>query len=394
MTDKNKLTKNENHELRGFDFKYDTAYHMDASLFGNYLKDKICKPSGMEHLISNVTGFKKNEDGSIKCVETDTLGDIHADLFIDCTGFKSLLLEQAMKVPFESFENHLHNDRAIATVIPYIDKDKEMECVTSCTAIESGWVWNIPLWNRIGTGYVYSSKFATEEEAEEQFRKHLKSKNMVIPDSDRADKASFKHIKIKHGVHKRAWEKNVIGIGLSNGFIEPLESTGLMLTHEGIMKMIHTLKMRGGNVTKYDIDMFNYAFYEQITGFRNFIALHYGLSMRDDTPYWKHVTETTYQNSMINFEPNLVDNFEDFSRRVHRFNSFSNDMSGIIYIAAGMGYNPLYGRKVDWLDKKYLEVPNYEDNIYREWEQHKTEVLKTIENLPTHYEFLKATIYK
>ena len=394
MTDRNKMTKNEDNALRGFDFRTDTAYHMDATLFGNYLRDKICLPAGMTHLKANVTGYKKNEDGSIKCVETDTLGDIHADLFIDCTGFKSLLLEQAMEVPFESFGNHLHNDRAIATVIPYIDKDKEMECVTSCTAIDAGWVWNIPLWNRIGTGYVYSSKFATEQEAEEQFRKHLKSKNMVIPDEARADSAQFKHIKIKHGVHKRAWEKNVIGIGLSNGFIEPLESTGLMLTHEGIMKMIHTLKMRFGNVTKYDIDMFNFGFYEQIMGFRNFIAQHYALSMRDDTPYWKHVSETTYQQKMVDFDPTYCDNFEDYARRIHRFNVFGADMSGIVYIAAGMGYNPLYSRKVDWNDKRYSELSNYEDQVYRTWETHRDEVLERIEKMPTHYEFLKNTIYK
>lgn len=394
MTDRNKLTKNEDHSLRGFDFAADTAYHMDAGLFGNFLRDKICLPAGMEHLKANVTGYKKNEDGSIKCVETDSLGEIHADLFIDCTGFKSLLLEQAMGVPFESFSNHLHNDRAIATVIPYIDKDKEMECVTSCTAIDAGWVWNIPLWNRIGTGYVYSSKFATEEEAEEHFRRHLKSKNMVIQDENRANEAVFKHIKIKHGVHQRAWEKNVVGIGLSNGFIEPLESTGLMLTHEGIMKMVHTLKMRGGNVTKYDIDMFNFAFHEQITGFRNFIAQHYALSMRDDTPYWKHVTETTYQENMVNHQFSLVDNFEDVARRIHRFNVFGNDMSGIVYIAAGMGYNPLYSRKVDWLDKKYLEPANYDDEVYRTWESHKKEALEKIEKMQTHYEFLKNTIYK
>lgn len=394
MTDRNKLTKNEDHAIRGFDFRTDTAYHMDATLFGNYLRDKICLPAGMTHLKADVINVIKREDGSVKSVKTQEYGEIEADLFIDCTGFKSLLLEQAMGVPFESFSNHLHNDRAIATVIPYIDKDKEMECVTSCTAIDAGWVWNIPLWNRIGTGYVYSSKFATEEEAEEQFRKHLKSKNMVIPDEARADGAQFKHIKIKHGVHKRAWEKNVVGIGLANGFIEPLESTGLMLTHEGIMKMIHTLKMRSGSVTQYDIDMFNFSFYEQITGFRNFIAQHYALSMRDDTPYWKHVTETTYQQKMVDYEPTYGDNFEDLSRRIHRFNVFGNDMNGIVYIAAGMNYNPLYERKVDWNDKRYLETPNYEREIYRTWEAHRDEVLEKIDKLPTHYEFLKNTIYK
>lgn len=395
MTDRNKMTNNKNHELRGFNFNADTAYHMDASLFGNYLRDKLCLPSGMKHIYANVTSIQQNEDGSIKCVNTDTHGELHADLFVDCTGFKSLLLEQTLGVPFESFSNHLLNDRAIATVIPYLDIEKEMECVTSCTAIEAGWVWNIPLWNRIGTGYVYSSKYATEEEAEAHFRKHLKSKSMVIGDSERADSAQFRHIKIKHGVHKRAWEKNVVAIGLANGFIEPLESTGLMLTHEGIVKLVHSLSMRQGHVTKYDIDMFNFAFYEQITGFRNFISQHYALSMRNDTPYWKAVSEqVTYSDDMADNKSSLVNNFQDVSYRIHRSNSFGNDMNGIVYIAAGMGYSPLTSSKADFLDKRYSEMPEYYNDVYKTWLDHKEEALKHIEAMPTHYEFLKNTIYK
>ena len=116
--------------------------------------------------------------------------------------------------------------------------------------------------------------------------------------------------------------------------------------------------------------------------------------MRDDTPYWKHVTETTYQQKMVDYEPTYGDNFEDLSRRIHRFNIFGNDMNGIVYIAAGMNYNPLYERKVDWNDKRYLETPNYEREIYRTWEAHRDEVLEKIDKLPTHYEFLKNTIYK
>lgn len=394
MTDANKMTKNDHREIRGFNFDSDTAYHMDATLFGIYLRDKICIPAGMKHILATVTGATQCDDGSIKSVQTDQ-GELTADLYIDCTGFKSLLLEQTLGVPFESFHNNLLNDRAIATVIPYLDKDKEMECVTSCTGIESGWVWNIPLWNRIGTGYVYSSKYATEEEAEQQFRQHLCSNNMVVPDVDRGQKAEFRHIKIKHGVHKRAWEKNVVGIGLSNGFIEPLESTGLMLTHEGIMKMVATLKMRNGHVTKYDRDCFNYAFYDQITGFRNFIAQHYALSMRNDTPYWKAVSEqVTYAESMNNFEPVLGNNFEDLAYRLHRSNVFGNDMSGIVYIAAGMGYNPVYESKVDYLDKRYGEGHEYWEQVYSTWLAHRQEVLKHINELPTHHEFLRRNIYK
>ena len=149
MSDRNKLTKNEDQQIRGFNFTYDTAYHMDAALFGNFLRDKICLPAGMTHIVDTVTSVTQNDDGSVKDIVTENNGSVAADLFVDCTGFRSLLLEQTLGVPFISFGDTLLNDSAIATVIPYIDQDTEMENYTSCTAIEAGWVWNIPLWNRI-----------------------------------------------------------------------------------------------------------------------------------------------------------------------------------------------------------------------------------------------------
>ena len=287
MTDANKMTRNEDHKVRGFNFKADTAYHMDASAFGAYLRDNICLPAGMTHILDTVLDATLNEDGSIKEIITENSGTLTADLYIDCTGFKSMLLEQKMGVEFKSFGDTLLNDSAIATTIPYIDKEREMENYTSCTALDAGWVWNIPLWHRIGTGYVYSSKYATQEEAEAQFRKHLASNRMLFPDADRAANCEVRHIKIKHGVHDHAWEKNVVAIGLANGFIEPLESTGLMLTHECIIKLVAALTMRKGVVTQLDVDFFNHAFSEQIWGFKEFISQHYALSMRNVTPYWQ-----------------------------------------------------------------------------------------------------------
>ena len=395
MTDQNKLTKNEDGKVRGFDFRTDTAYHMDASLFGVYLKDKVCLPTGMTHILDDVTDVNKDQDGYITSVSTKNSGDLKSDLFIDCTGFRSLLLEQAMGVEFVSFHDTLMNDSAIATIIPYIDKDKEMENYTSCTAIDAGWVWNIPLWNRIGTGYVYSSKFATQEEAEAQFRKHLASNRMIFPDAERAAKAEFRHIKIKHGVHKRAWEKNVVGVGLSNGFIEPLESTGLMLTHECITKMIALLKMRNRNVTRFDVDTFNFAFYEQILGFKEFISQHYALSMRNDTPYWKHITgNVEYSKEMSQFLPSILTSNHDLASRLYRSRVFDNSsMSGIIYIAAGMGYNPVDPAKIRYQNLKYMETKEKQTEVYDVWLEHKEEVLKHIETLETHYKFLARTIH-
>ena len=394
MTDANKLTRNEDGAVRNFNFKTDTAYHMDATAFGGYLRDHICLPAGMTHIVDDVVGHSINKDGEIAYIISKNSGELEADLYIDCTGFKSLLLEQAMKVPFKSFKDTLFNDRAIATTIPYIDKPSEMENYTSCTAIESGWVWNIPLWHRIGTGYVYSSDFATEAEAEEQFRRHLKSNRMIFPDSDRADAAEFRHIKIKHGVHSHAWEKNVVAVGLSNGFIEPLESTGLMLTHEALVKVINMLKMRDGRVTQFDIDLFNHAFNEEIKGFKDFISQHYSHSMRDDTPYWKAVTSHKFNENMNNMVPELYTAYTDIAIRLHRNRSFDTSMSGIVYIAAGMGYNPIDVSHAAMMDEQFGEMPGYREVIHKQWLEHRDQVLQHIETLPTHYQFLKDNIHK
>lgn len=399
MTDQNKLTKNTDFKIRGFRFNQDTAYHMDAALFGNYLRDNLCLPFGMTHIVDTVDQVVQREDASIEKIVTKEGKHIHADLFIDCSGFRSILLEQTLNEPFVSFNDTLLNDRAVATVIPYIDKDAEMENYTSCTAIEAGWVWNIPLWNRIGTGYVYSSKHATEEEAEAQFRKHLKSNRMIFPDAARADECEVRHIKIKHGVHQRAWVKNVVGIGLANGFIEPLESTGLMLTHEGIIKLVSALLMRKGRVSNYDVDLFNFGFQEQIIGFKDFISQHYALSMRNDTPYWQEVSgKVTYSHGMNGTE-NLAgfshgaQSRTDLAFRLHRNRMFDQGMGGIIYIAAGMGYNPVEPNFLRHEDERLHESPEMRAPVYENWLKHKEEVLEHIKTLPTHYEFLRNNIY-
>ena len=399
MTDQNKLTKNEDHRVRGFNFTADTAYHMDATLFGIYLRDQVCLPAGMTHIVDTVTDIMQREDGSIEKIGTKNNGYLESDLYIDCTGFKSLLLDQTLKTPFISFHDTLLNDRAVATVIPYIDKEKEMENYTSCTAIEAGWVWNIPLWDRIGTGYVYSSKHATEEEAEAQLRKHLASNRMIFPDSKRAAECEVRHIKIRHGVHERAWVKNVVGIGLANGFIEPLESTGLMLTHEGIIKLCSALLMRNGIVNNYDVDLFNYGFQEQILGFKDFISQHYALSMRNDTPYWKEVSNNITYSTNLTGKENLSglgingSSSSDLGVRLHRTRKFDQSMGGIIYIVAGMGYNPVESNFLRHEDVRMHETPEVRSPVYDTWLQHRTEVLAHINTLPTHYQFLKDNIH-
>ena len=149
-------------------------------------------------------------------------------MFVDCTGFKSVLLEKHLNVPFTSFNNELFNDKAISVRTPYLNKELEMTTYTDCVAMSAGWIWNIPLWHRIGRGYCYSSKYINESEAEVEFKNYLKE---IYP-LDMVEKFELKHINIKHGKHKVSWKNNCVAIGLSYGFVEPLESTGLVTSHE------------------------------------------------------------------------------------------------------------------------------------------------------------------
>ena len=233
----NKLVK-ETDYIRNWKFNRDTSYHMDAALFGEYLKINYCKPRGIKHVIGSIETISKDLSGNISSITIGSGEDIVADLFVDCTGFASLLLDGAMSVPFISFEDTLLNNRAVAFRIPYTDKEVEMEHATNATTLSSGWVWNIPLWNRIGTGYVYSSKFLTPDKAEAELRDYLTNHRDVKVPAEVLDELRAFHVNIRPGIHEKGWVNNVCAVGLSNGFIEPLESTGLMLTHDAIAYLI------------------------------------------------------------------------------------------------------------------------------------------------------------
>ena len=331
----------------GYDPEDDTAYHIDADAFGQYLKKRFC--SKVRHIQDEVVGHQKDNDGNLEYITLEKGRVLRADLFIDCSGFKSLLIENTMMIPFEKF-SILPNDSAVAARIPYKDEEdkrNKMSCVTDCKALSSGWLWDIPLWSRLGTGYVYSSEFQTKESAEEEFRQETGWDGDV------------RHIKFRHGKHKKAWEKNVVAIGLAYGFIEPLESTGLLTTHENIMKLIHMLKARNNRINGYDIKTFNTFCDNSITSMSEFVAAHYGYSLRDDTPYWRHVTtEIDY--------PHLTSE------------------TGPVYIAAGFGL-PL---------KDFADMPKGVEVAKNEMLEHIKDLEYLVEQMPHHYDYLKQNIYK
>jgi len=393
MTDQLKLCRNEDRKIPGFEFHQHTAYHMDAEKFGQMLKRKYAIPNGVKHIQDTVIDIKQNEQGEISEIITEDGLHLTADLFIDCTGFSKLLIEKVMGTKFISFGDTLFNDRALAARVPYIDPEAEMHSVTNCTAIENGWVWDIPLWTRRGTGYVHSSKFADWDQAEREFRNHL----ALRIGQEKAEETEMKRISIRHGIQDVPWTKNVCAIGLALGFIEPLESTGLLTTHENIMRLCDTLWRRDGYVNKIDVDGWCYAAREEIEGFRQFVSLHYALTKREDTEYWRYVTHNVdYMGETLrDLKPVTRTNVQGFVYNMNVNINVPEVIAGETFIFAGMGYNPFSKMRAD------VEVRDWAPGLKDSWaytrqkhEEKKARIMEYVNTLPTHYQFLKDNIYR
>jgi flavin-dependent dehydrogenase len=393
----NKQSNNSDKSLRHYSFKYDTAYHMDAALFGQYLKDKIAIPNGVTHMYKDVHSYVKDSQGNILQILCDDGHNLKADLWIDCTGFQSILLEGWMSSTFIPFDKHLANDKAWACRLPYVDREREMHNVTDCHALDNGWVWNIPLWNRIGTGYVFSSRFISIEGAQQEFREHLAKKHSP----ELAEAAEMFLVSIKHGHRRRAFVKNVVGIGLSYGFVEPLESTGLLTTHENIIKLIDLLNRRDGYVTRSEQEAYNYAVEYDILGFRDFVSMHYSLSKRTDTPYWRWCTQLNeYHPTQFNDFVPQYNSYTNLLVSIQASNTLNAGMQGGNFIAAGMGIKAVSTPAIVNARYAFTSEIDPSSNGFRPLEdsrkkfhQSKKHIEDYVKTLPSHYQYLKENIY-
>jgi tryptophan halogenase len=252
------------------------AYHLDAGKLAAFLTE-VCTARGVRHVRDNVVGVQHDARGYISALQLKEHGEWPVELVIDCTGFRGLLINQAMGEPFESYADYLLNDRAMPIQIPHEDA-RQLNPVTTTTALGAGWAWNIPLQTRIGTCYVFSSAFASEEAALAEFRAHV---------GKRAGSAAPRVLKMRVGRTRRSWVKNCVAMGLSSGFVEPLESTAIMTVEMMSRWLLHSLP-----TTDFEqplIDQFNTrvaGLYDEV---RDFLGLHFSLSNRDDTPYWRAV---------------------------------------------------------------------------------------------------------
>lgn len=251
------------------------AYHLDAASFAQLLS-RQARSLGVEHLLGEVERVELDDQGAIGCVVTQEHGPLRADLYIDCTGFRSALLGTALGSPFRGINDMLFNDRAVALQVDYAHPDAPIASYTIATAQEAGWTWDIGLQQRRGVGYVYSSRYTDAARAEAVLRAHIGPASAGL---------TARHLTLNTGWREQQWVKNCVAVGLAGGFIEPLESSGIGLI-ETAAYLIAYLFPADGDLAPVarQYNSFMHGRYERIA---DFIKLHYCVTKRVDTPYWR-----------------------------------------------------------------------------------------------------------
>lgn len=362
----NKLTDEE------WNFDGLTAYHFDTHLLSKLLLN-YCKENGVEFFDDEYVSCKQNEDG-IEYITCKDSGDHYADLFVDCTGFKSLLLGKELKVPYKTYSDTLINHRALICKVPYVDKNNQLKSYTNNVTMNNGWCWEIPLWDGMSLGYVHSLKFSDEEEIRKEFETFILDKYQVTPENIRS-------LDFITGRHESGWVKNVVAIGLSYGFIEPLESTGIHLGLNNLYRLIEIISSQKV-INSFDKKLFNYSVNFEMDRQKGFIDMHYAAAHRCDTPYWKHIiNEIEYDWESLNCKHSL--NMTILDR------DYSSDFyGGLPFILAGNGYSPY---NPGFLKKEEIEI--WADIRKNEWLKLDAELNEKVEKFKTTFEFLKEKIY-
>lgn len=310
------------------------AWHFDAALVADFLRRFSTTTLGVVHHEGVLSEVVKDANGYITSLRTEGGTDIPGDLFVDCSGFRGLLINQAMEEPFLSMSDQLLCDSAVATAVPH---EGSVEPYTSSIAMPSGWTWKIPLLNRFGTGYVYSSAFCDQERATEEFRR-LWNLDENTP---------LNHVRFRVGRNRRAWVKNCVSIGLSSCFVEPLESSGIYFITASVYQMVKHFP--DASFHPGLVDSFNREIESMFEDTKDFLQAHYYYSPRVDTPFWeanKHLTlGENIQRKVTAYRAGLAINapVTDVGRYYSNFDAeFRNFWTNGSYycILAGLGVLP------------------------------------------------------
>jgi tryptophan halogenase len=248
------------------------AYHIDAGFYAKFLR-RIAEKAGATRVEGKVEEVTLDDSFYIKSIRLASGAVIEGDLFIDCSGFRALLIEQALHTGFEDWSHWLPCDSALAVQMESV---REPVPYTRAIANHAGWRWEIPLQHRVGTGLVYCSRYMSDEEAKKMLLEQIDGKPISEP----------RVIRFKAGQRLKYWNKNCVALGLASGFIEPLESTSIHMIQRGITRLIQMFPLDG--IRTCDVDEYNEQMKAEVLNIRDFIVLHYHLTEREDSPFWRY----------------------------------------------------------------------------------------------------------
>lgn len=296
------------------------AYHFDAGLYAAFLR-RFAEKRGVKRHEGLVKETRQNsETGFIESLVLESGETVDGDLFVDCSGFKGILIQEALKSGYEDWSKWLPCDRAIA--VPSTGNGR-LDPFTRSTAREAGWQWQIPLQHRTGNGHVYSSAFMNADTANRVLMENLPGKPLDEP----------RQFKFRTGKRRHLWKKNCIALGLSSGFLEPLESTSIHLIQVGIAQLLAFFPDRNCDPTL--ANEFNKKFDFEFESIRDFLILHYHVTERDDSDFWKYCTGMTIPDSLSE----KIDLFKS-SGGIVRFNTELFDIPSWLQVMWGQGLRP------------------------------------------------------
>lgn len=336
------------------------AYHFDASLYAKFL-GRLAQTRGVQRIEGRIVQVSQRElDGHVEAVVLASGQRVDGDLFIDCSGFRGLLIQETLRTGYDDWTHWLPCDRALA--VPCASAPA-LTPYTRATAHRAGWQWRIPLQHRIGNGHVYCSQYISDDEATATLLANLDGKPLADP----------RPIHFTTGVRKQSWNKNVIAIGLSSGFLEPLESTSIHLIQMAIQRVIDFFPDSGFSAV--DIEEFNRRNRFDYESVRDFVILHYKLNQRDDSPFWKDCAAMAVPDS-------LTDKMELFASRgrLKRVNNelFSEDNWLQVFVGQNLvpeSHHPLADLQSDHDTVEYLESV-------------RTVIAKCVEVMPDHQAYV------
>jgi len=338
------------------------AYHFDAVLYGRFLR-QFSEANGVRRIEGRIRHVQQDaESGFITALDLESGETVEGDLFIDCTGFKGLLIEETLKTGFEDWSHWLPTDRALAVQTASAGR---LDPYTRAIAHGEGWRWRIPLQNRVGNGLVYSSAHLSDEAARERLMGMLDAEPLTEP----------RLIRYRTGRRRQIWNRNCLTLGLSSGFIEPLESTSIHLFQVAVTRLIQLFPF--GGITEALTAHYNELARREIEKVRDFVVLHYKLTERDDSDFWRERRDMAVPDS-------LSERIEMFREHAHAWQA-SDDLFRV-----DSWVQVLRGQRLEPRSHHGIGDLMGETQLRQALESLRQNIARTVAAMPTHEAFLKS----